>query len=344
MNQHGPWLAFDEQWFWDHQAVLLWMLRFRVGRWLLGVSQDDGKIARILPHHYDVALDGDVYKAVVHVNHHHAICLYRRLKWVWWMLHFWDWLIADRWVPQLSFGLFTLTAYPNPSPGVTCCDGFVGRQSVDESWATIRAGAGNTSDTGVTGLPLNWNATCSTTSNQFTKLLRVHLGFDLSELSSAETYTATISVNVKSYYGPTAPVGTIQLCLVSSAPATNTTLVNGDYSNFGTTKYSDDLLNCNTWYNTLGAGVSGPYAWRLNAAGRAAIVPGAVNNFGIILEQDRANTQPTWVSATGTGSIQGIGADSLGSPPSMQIVYYGPAVLPPPNKLRPLTYAPGLAR
>lgn len=73
---------------------------------------------------------------------------------MWWTLHVLDWLFFDRFAPEYSFGLSTLTSYPQAGEGGsnTTCDGSVGVYSVAGlSWVNLLGDTGNqvnnTSDT-----------------------------------------------------------------------------------------------------------------------------------------------------------------------------------------------------
>lgn len=78
--------------------------------------------------------------------------------------------------------------------------------------------------------------------------------------------------------------------IVAATPASDSSLVTGDYDNFGTTRYATDL--------TLAGMTTGQYNdWTLNATGLAAISKTATRTkFGIRIDDDIDNTAPTWAS------------------------------------------------
>src|ERR1051325_3574255 len=182
----GPYLAFSKEWFKRHQKVLLILLNWPVVkywfRWVMRIHSWDcptsEKIAEIGPNYF-------VYAQVIeHVScerfaklsfknrkphckikckGNHPILtrtadfrshpkfakrLYYAFRPVWWAMHIWD-LAADRFIPRLSFGFDTLTAFPDAGTGVTAVDGPAGYNGQNVSFPTIRAGtsANQSSDT-----------------------------------------------------------------------------------------------------------------------------------------------------------------------------------------------------
>lgn len=133
----GPYLAFDEKWFRKYQKILIWMLNAPIikiwFRWILRIRKSDcslnEKINLILPNqfHKNARVEGDKIFATADFRTHWKFSkrIYHAFKWIWWALHFWDWLIADRFLPELSFGLFTLTKSPNPGSDLATCDGML---------------------------------------------------------------------------------------------------------------------------------------------------------------------------------------------------------------------------
>lgn len=81
------------------------------GRWLrrrLGLRRDlPVTILRPMAAHY--ALPDGQFLAEVYTNWKFSRAVYHAFKPLWWAIHYWDELIADRWLPELSYGFDTLT-------------------------------------------------------------------------------------------------------------------------------------------------------------------------------------------------------------------------------------------
>jgi hypothetical protein len=146
----GPWLAFGEEWFCRHQGALLALVNGplrRWARWVLAIPPSQcptrADIVAIGPNRYVVRQQGREFRACFYTHEKFSKRVYFGLRPLWWAMHGWDWAVADRWTPELSFGFSTLTAYPDPSPEVTTCDGDVWRWATGgESFSAIRSGAG----------------------------------------------------------------------------------------------------------------------------------------------------------------------------------------------------------
>lgn len=128
----------------------------------------------------------------------------------------------------------TLVVYPDADPESTTIDGHVRRHGVDETLATIRAGAG-TNQNSTSATQQVAQLTASTTSNQFERLVRGIFLFDTSSIGASDTVTsATLSI-----YGAAKAAGLgstgLDLDIVTSNPASNTALAGSDYANLGGT-------------------------------------------------------------------------------------------------------------
>lgn len=107
-------LAFTPEWFRANLSRLCRAFNAPLlGRWMrrgLGLQQDgrvvdvrvDSIVIETSPGHFEyTGWTGDVVAQFV----------YDIAKPLWWAIHYWDEWIADRWIPQLSYGFSTLTAY-----------------------------------------------------------------------------------------------------------------------------------------------------------------------------------------------------------------------------------------
>lgn len=208
-------LVFDKIWFKKFQKPLLWLLNSFgtkiIFRNLLGIKN------------YDISLNKNIInigpdffsfdQKLIYQNNEFRIQkttdfrtiwkysknIYKSFKYIWWGMHLYDSLFADRFVPQLSFGFSTLTAYPQAGSGggnVTC-DGNMGGDTTggNITWATLVAltNADIISTTGNSGQIMGWNKFGS----NFNSLYRGGFSFDTSSLTSG----AIISAAVLSLWG-----------------------------------------------------------------------------------------------------------------------------------------------
>jgi len=177
------------------------------------------------------------------------------------------------------------TVYPDPDPETTTVDGVPNRSSVNEIFSTIRAGAGVGSSDSIETLPTN--LTSSTTTDQYTTLQRPIMLFDTSSIPDGDVKNSAIL----SLFGVTklTGVGTPELDIVSSAPASNTAIVAGDFTTLGTTIFVS-ITNASysvTAYNDL----------TLNSDGLTNITFTGVSKFGARLDWDTDNNfTGTWAS------------------------------------------------
>lgn len=196
--------------------------------------------------------------------------LYHAFKPIWWAMHYWDELVADKRAPALSFGFSTLTAYPSPG---TTVDGYVSRSNVVESWSTIRAGAGTNNDSSQTEVELRiaseWNS-----SPNFAHLYRFIALFDTSALGSGATISAaTLSLNGTNKSN-TFSHTSFEYNIYTSNPASNTALANADFTTLGTTKQSDTNITYTGWSTT------GYNDFAFNATGIGNISKTGISKFG----------------------------------------------------------------
>ena len=320
----GPFLAFDLAWFTRHQHGLLWLLNTPLiclwFRWVLCIRRElrAERITEIRPNSITygqrpVWLDGYwqlQQTTQFHTHNKYAKRLYYGFLPLWWGLHWWDWCVADRWLPELSFGFDSLTAYPAAGAN-SPVDGLVQRGGVNESFATIRAGAGNTNS--VTAATIEALLRGSNTSNQFDYLTRGIMCFDTSALGT----TASISNAVFSGYGASQSngLGSDSIHVCGATPAANNTLANSDFSQLGSTSfasipYGSYQLNA---YNDF----------TLNGNGQAAINKTGITALGWRLGWDLNNSFTGTLSSFASTTIYCRSADQAGTSndPYLTITY-----------------------
>lgn len=326
MNKNvGHFLAFNKEWFEKHQVSLIWLLNNRVTkrwfRWVLRIRKEDigynGWIVKLEPHAYTIFLGTQnskyIYAADLRTHPKFGKRMYYAFRPVWWLIHFWDWLIADRFIPQWSYGFATLTAYPDPNPETTTVDGYAGRyEASGESFATIRAGAGNEfDDTNTNNVAARLYS--DTTTDLFEEMTRGIYLFDTASIDDA----ATISAAVFSLRGTGKANGngSPALHVVASTPASNTALVNADYGQLGSTDFGSVAY--------AGYSISAYNDITLNSDGRANISKTGVSKFGTRTSWDLNNSfTGAWVSGADS-NFQAYFADETGTTrdPKLVVTY-----------------------
>lgn len=178
------------------------------------------------------------------------------------------------------------TFYPDAHPETSTVDGVVYHQVADQTWAQIRDGAGtHADDSGAAPSAPEIKANGAT--NEWFRIMRLILLFDTSSIPD----DAIITGAILSLYGKgkrddagwTPSIG-----IYSSAPASDTELVAGDYDSLGTTILSSVISYAD--FNT-----DGYNAFTLNAAGLALIDKTGISKFGAReVTYDVANSAPAW--------------------------------------------------
>lgn len=201
---------------------------------------------------------------------------------LWSVMHFFDWLFLDRFsvAQNYSFGFSTLNASP-AAGAASPVDGRLRRHSVNETLATIRAGAG--SDASDTTTVLDPGISASTTTNQFGQLNRALVFFDTAALTSAAVISAAsftgTGTNKNNGLG-----GSPKWRLGSGNAASNSALAASDFAqaNFGTTSFGElDYAS----FSSSGANVI-----NLNASGLAAISKTGITKLSLQCDWDQDNS------------------------------------------------------
>jgi hypothetical protein len=290
----GPSLRFNKKWFEKHQKTLLWLLNTPVVRlWFRRVMRIERgqEICEIQPNCTTVfkGMRGDEYEYQTDFRTHwkYSKRIYRAFRPIWWLAHAWDAIVANPLKPSWNVGFDTLTVYPDPNPETSTVDGYVQRAGVDETWATIIAGAGTSQSSSLVNNYWCY-ITATATTDQYSQVLRGMALFDTSSLTAAaDISAATVSI----YWVSTQDdFGSGGLTWVSSNPATNTNIATADYGTFGSTAFANTIASgdfSNSAYNN----------WTLNASGIAAISKTGISKFGTKeANHDLAASAPTWGS------------------------------------------------
>ena len=291
-------IVFGKTWFKTHQRKLLFLLKFKLFKWILRIDTKE-EIIGILPNAYFVkGQNPNEYIADFRTHNKYAKRLYYAFKPIWHLIHFWDMTFANQISQQLNFGFDTLTVYPEP--GVTV-SGRVSREGVDQTLTNIRAGAGTNEDD-TTDTPIQLLSLLATaTTDQYERLVRGIALFDTSALPASPTISAAVFSLYITAKGDTLGAGQ-SVGIVASTPASDTALATTDYANVGAVRFATDVTIASittTAYND----------WTLNATGIAAISDSGITKLGYKLAADIDNSA-SW-AGSGQARINGyIGAAS----------------------------------
>ncbi|MCK9371056.1 hypothetical protein M0R04_14185, partial [Candidatus Dojkabacteria bacterium] len=288
-------IVFGTKWFEKHQQKLLWLLNtpiIRVWfRYVMRIRKYDCNtvIHQITPNSFTFNgkyLEDRKVELTTDFRTHnkYAKRIYYAFKPFWYILHFWDFATTIQ--PQLNLGFDTLTQYPGSIGAYNPINGDAFREGVDETFTTIQtSAAGGTKYSIGTRVQLNTSAT----TDHYSRLVRALCCFDTSALTSG----ATISAATYSMYPKNGSngLGSPDLHIAGSTPASTSTLATGDYlqcqqTSFGSVAYA-------SWN-------PGSPAYRditLNASGIANISKTGISKFSVQLSWDITNTPPTWAGS-----------------------------------------------
>ena len=217
----------------------------------------------------------------------------------------------------------TLTVYPNADPESTSVDGYVNHIEGGVAFGTLVAGAGTgASDTTAENEIVLIDSGIN--SNTWDEIWRSIFLFDTSPLTASATISAaTMSIMGTYKFDTFATDINLNINIYTSAPASNTALVAGDYDSLGTTAQSDTAITYANWLTTPAYN-----DFVLNATGLGNISKTAVTKFGARnANYDVANSAPTWEESK-QARLGGNYSDAAGtsSDPKLVITYTLPAV------------------
>ena len=191
-------------------------------------------------------------------------------------------------------------------------DGWIQQNGGVNTWAALREGAGSShsvTDGGGNGLWLG----ASTTTNRWSYLRRFPILFNTTTIpASAIITSATISIYGSGYSNNFS----LSVDCVTSNPASNTDLANGDFTSFGTTLLATSIA-LSAWNN------SNWNVFTLNATGIANITKAGISKFGLRLSADTTNTEPAWSS--GVNGYADFLFRGSAHPPTLTVTYSLPS-------------------
>ena len=278
-------------WFEINQDMLLWMANTKYGRDLLCIPHEYGKITRFQKNLVQVRTgkrtkmsDFRIGAKWANVIRSRWLSFTKMAEWYWsqqrQVLYVPQNLLQDKWTVYSQSDLInniahatTVTAYPDPDPESTTVDGGTCNDGSD-TWTNLRGGAGNFSRDNISSE--------STTrlrgdpGGTFTNICRGHFLFDTSAITDTDNIDdATCSIEVGTVNAGGSGWGDdMGWSLVTSAPASNTAIANGDHANVTTTKQAGDAV--------LSAMTNSTYfAFTLNATGEGNVSKTGVTKLGM---------------------------------------------------------------
>ncbi len=193
----------------------------------------------------------------------------------------------------------SVTFYPDKDPETTTVDGTLLRTGSNMSWASIRDGAGTgASDNADNLIVYLMNGTVSGT---YTYLRRVIILFDISSIPVNSTITGVVLSIIPYIASDQMYNGDSHLNVYASTPASNTSLVEADYSQLGATAFSTSID-----YGDLVVDVYNDFIF--NAPGIAAVQAAYDGNKIVKLglreaTYDAANVAPPWTFDSELASV-----------------------------------------
>lgn len=295
----------EDLWFKQQQKLLLWLVNTKEGRDLMCIEQNFPPILQITKNYIKGFIGFDYKDRAQYISQARV-----GAKWANVIRYRWkefqkaaQWYYINEVANRIIFNpvaqvpsrinYVVTTAFPDPDPETTTTDGAVTHEQANQTWATLVAGAGTTA-TPASGEIHAARFTAGTTSGLWTDLVRSIFLFDV---SAGIPDTDAISDTTLDIDGGTAkddPNGnTPNINVYSSAPATDTNVVAGDFDSLGSTEFATSLTYA-SWtinvYNTF----------TFNSTGRDNVSKTGITKLGLRnASYDVANSAPTW----GSGSV-----------------------------------------
>jgi hypothetical protein len=279
--------AFTADWFKTNHKRLCWAFNAPLlGRWLrrgLGLRRD-GRVTDIRPESVVIEFEPNRFEFNGWTGDVVSQYVYEVAKPLWWAIHYWDEWVADRWMPELSYGFDTLTTYTQTASASTrAFDAFI--QATASSFNAARSTTGTAAFSVYenTDPPTDCLAECSRDTSAPAALqnliARTFFHFDTSPLAGTNRQNIPGTVTVDSAYvvcveganAITSPSGlSMGLYLTQStiAPSrTSTTIIGSDFRQTPLTTFAigETKLQLPTQYQTPPAGI-------------LALVPGTTTN------------------------------------------------------------------
>lgn len=288
---------FFRQWFVQHQSRLVRLLNMPgtapFFKHMLRILKDVPKgkpIVGLMPNHVTWLNKDGSLTTDFRTHNKFSKRVYYSGRLFWWMIHCWDMILANRLNPAWNLGYDELTSYPDANPESTSVDGYAMQYGSSNSvWSTLVGAAGNYGYDALTESYVTY-ITSGTVTDRWNNLARGFVLFDTSSLTgSAVISAATLSAFG---YAKLDDLGiTPNANVFSSAPASNTAIVAGDFDSVGTTQMANSIT-----YSSFATTAYNDFV--LEADGLANISKTDISKFALANRNyDRNIVAPAWSSA-----------------------------------------------
>lgn len=278
-------IVFSEEWFEKYQKQLLWFANTRWGRYVLRIHGDrsdvgKNKIEQIYPGAIKWR-EGREYKMEFRTHAKYAKRFYYAFKPLWWLMHYWDMVVANNLNQALNLGFDTINYYPSSSNDANTL-----RDGVDQTFSSIRAGAAtdvfselHSGSNYFAAVTLGVSPAIGT-ANHYSDLWRFIMCFNTSAIPD----TATISSATLAVYGyfKDNGLGSPSLNICSSNPSNVSSIALGDHTTLGSTSFGSVSYSSfsTSAYNTV----------TLNASGLSNLSASGYSKFGARTSWDLNNS------------------------------------------------------
>ena len=276
--------GFGVEWFRKHQDLILGAANSpwtgRLFRHLMCVDSDK-RLVGMGPSTLTWET-GDRLTTQFHTNEKYARRMYHSFLPIWWAMHGFDSLLADRYFPRLSFGFDTLTRYPDGHTGTNSCDGWVRKNWITD-FATTRAASTGDDHSDIAAL------NCQISISNFIDrsfMLYYTSSLTSTAIISAATLSLMNDIGAGWVFDTNTPERSSNV--YSSTPAAVTSIALGDYSQVGNTALCDTATSSTVW-----AALSGYHDYALNASGISNISKTATSKFSWRMKEDADGTAGT---------------------------------------------------
>jgi hypothetical protein len=201
---------------------------------------------------------------------------------------------------------------PDANPETSSVDGYMTREVDNQSWTSIRSGAGTAANDSSTTLYMIIEA--GKNNDEFGLMRRIKLVFDTSSIGAGYYID---SADLK--YTPSIILSNAfssSIAITSATTVSDTSLSASDYNiaSFGSTRLASDVL-----VSSMTAGVEVSAA--LNAAGISNIDLEGKSRFALRLDHDVDDVQPAWSSNAST-DLRFYSSDNGADEPQLDITYF----------------------
>ena len=282
---------FGPDFFELHQDKLVKFVNTSIGRWFFRIhgkrsSATGHKIIKIAPNYikWNGKKNGE---KVVEFRAHNKFSkrLLHGLYSIWWLMHQWDMLIANRIKPVWNLGFDTLTAYSGSGDGY-CVEYSFSSGDEQSAWDDIHD-ASSSSSYDYTSDFIRIGAFFDGSANDTFDIYRGFLPFDTSSLPINTVVAATLTVDIIGYV----PEGNVEdgreIGLVQTTQSSTSSLSDSDYNQCGST---DDATEGAS--RVIFSGFDNK-TFTLNSTGRGWINKTGYTKLGLRSELDLDDVKPT---------------------------------------------------